>query len=1296
MKGFNHLQKIVALLILIILSFNLIPISDYFFIRPTDEDKEVIEKEGKSSNTGSFSSETRLLRDYLEDRNAPYQWVDISQTGTPVMLSDDDFQQVNMGMTFDFYDGSFTSIFICSNGMVAFGNNTFDLWEYTNQQFPSNNYALFIALLWDDLNPDDGGNIYYQKLNNPTRFVVSWVNVPHYEFGGQNTFQVILYAGSGVISINYQQLNNQNSPTVGLNHGNGIHFNMPFFNQNPAAPSGLRFFITIPPIPDGVSFRDPNIYTTTCYAEYHPYVLAVNLTTYEGLDDISDLQINVDYNNTNITLGFNGTDNVFYKTNDPGGHIRLLDTSSYRNDGVDKWWLYFNVSFNFSFPHEDQVDCMVVSSGKCGITINTWFSSVLRVENDLEFQGSLDLTGEHQGTLGDGDWVRGGEKILVSGLKVAYEDTSNLYPHNEHFDVVVRDRGGNEWFRNESSGEEISLNITARNESDIHEEYEISIVNIPGEGECAWDLTFPVKVDADSPVSPPELVCHAGSYKSKETEYTNETKAFVTWEPVEDFGSGLKGYYISQVNNSGTTNGSFTTDTEMEVGGLEEGGVDIYVWCEDNVGNIGLPSGADIFVDRTVPVFRNLTPSDGSWHNDNEVAFSVEIWDEGGSGVDVSKVEYSVALEGGGSFAFWIPVWLENTGDVLVPSVNQPFTEGEENYVKWRAKDMAGNGFVESFPINIKVDTIPIEFGTELTGQEAWYNSKEIMSTITVSDHGSGVNISSLEARTSTSGNDDFGEWITIEAENVTEMSEGEFEVTVTFPYKEGTDNYLMFRGTDMVGNPSAFSEKFNFKVDTTKVYFGEFVPDNGTYSNEREVECFIEIFDDGIGVDPHSVQFSVSSKGAEEEHFDQWKKVPNVVPGNPAQVLMKIEFEWGNDSYIRFKADDLLGAGHVVSESYRIWINSRPEAVISSPSTDMELWSHIEVLFEAVNSSDEDGDNLTYYWTSNVTRNESLGSGSVLRAKLVQGKHLITVHVSDGHGYNVTGEVRITVLKKTEEKRDDGVLGGLGGKGSLFMWLLFGIGLLLIIIIIVVLLLVRRKKKKEEKERGAKEKELDGKDFSMGPTGGPPGPMQHPPPRGLGGTGPGVTQSGAFPPPFAGPPGPPPSQQPPPQLPPSPFPAYALPAFTTEMGPQDLSAMALPPAPPGAQTPAENIDMNDLMKDLSMLAEGPISPAPTPEPEEKPAEPSPEPPAPDAPLAPWGMETPADAPADTPASAPEPASPEKPPGPDEIPTPPQQEATDVALTCHSCSQDYVASITETPVVVVCPHCSTEGRIDSL
>jgi len=77
-------------------------------------------------------------------------------------------------------------------------------------------------------------------------------------------------------------------------------------------------------------------------------------------------------------------------------------------------------------------------------------------------------------------------------------------------------------------------------------------------------------------------------------------------------------------------------------------------------------------------------------------------------------------------------------------------------------------------------------------------------------------------------------------------------------------------------------------------------------------------------------------------------------------------------------------------------------------------------------------------------------------------------------------------------------------------------------------------------------------------------------------------------------------------------------------------------------------------------------------------------------------LATPESIPDTTPA--PEPAVPESTdPGqaaPEEAGAP--EGPGDVVLTCHSCGQDYIANIPEFPIIVVCPMCNTEGRIDSL
>ncbi len=1338
--------KCLAFIIIILLFANINLLWDRDDKEPDGSEPSVQVKEHRREHiTGTPSASystgaTRAVRNYLEDLNAQYNWIDISQTGTSIFLDDDDYREVNMGLTFNFYDTPFTSCRISSNGMIVFGN-TSDPWEYENVQFPSNVYSYYMAPLWDDLYPPEGGTICYKKLTNPERFVVSYLGVPHIDdWGGGgigNTFQVIMDASTGMITFNYQNLWGQNSPTVGLNMGDGTHFNMPFFNQNPPGlPRSLKFFITIPPVPDGMALRSANGYRNICYTEFQPYTLGINLTTYEGLNDISDLKIKLDYNTTNITLGFNGTYNKFYKNGDPEDHIHLLDTSSYRNDGIDKWWLYFNVTFNFTFPHEDKIDCLVRTSGKCGISLDYWFSNVFRVENDLMFQGIPSFEGEFQGVLNENDWIRGGEKISVSGLRVVYQDSADVVPADEHYDIKVFDKAGNHWWDNESSGEEVALNITARDESDTGEEYTITIENIPDAGVCAMDLIFPIKIDADDPEPPRNLLCHHKNFKNDETEYTNGTTAFVTWDAVEDTHSGLKGYYLSQLDNSGTQNGTFIEDTIKAVDNLKEGPAPVYVWCIDNVGNIGEASFSEIMVDRTGPVFTNLTPEDGAWHSSRNVEFSVEIWDRNGSGVDGTTVEYALSTEGPFDYSFWVPVWVEPGAEFVNPSLDYKFQEGADNYVKWRAKDMAGNGFVESPPVNIKIDTTYIDFAEELTEQVAWYKNRVVTTGIYVRDLGSGINLSSFQVRISTEGSTAFGEWMPVDVRNISEADienyragstglstddwddEGAYRITATFAYAEGVDNYIMFRGTDLVGNPFGSSEKFNLKIDTSPVYFGLFSPGEDEYANKQEVECFIEIMDDGSGVDPATVEYSVAmGAGGDSLSFGAWKTVLYVSPGKPTQVSLDIEFDWGRNNFIRWRADDIIGSGHNISPSYRIWVNSDPEPEISSPKDGFSSFDDVEILFDASNSTDLDGDALNFTWYTNLSGDVPLSTEVLFRGKLTPGHHLITLHVDDGHGNNMTSEIKVNVKPRADEGGD---LFGFSSDSTV-LWIIICLFVLVLIAVVLIFIFVVRKKR-----------DKDGNEQAQLPPPGSPVPPQgtpmeqerfHPP---LGDHG----EPRSFPPPqdyYATAPGVSTEMQtemlgPLPELTLSDHGEagqLALPA-AADGQPVESAALSTDGTSPGAadlvsHKPAEKEEpvpaKTTIKKRRKRVVKKPMAEMPKKTPsigealeawsldfEEKTsgtkpsAEPTSENVQPSSDVVDTGnVDTETvilDEEKATPAEAA--ASPE------DVAVDPKEEVKEVVLTCHSCSGDYAASITELPIIVVCPHCSAEGQIDSL
>ena len=532
--------------------------------------------------------------------------------------------------------------------------------------------------------------------------------------------------------------------------------------------------------------------------------------------------------------------------------------------------------------------------------------------------------------------------------------------------------------------------------------------------------------------------------------------------------------------------------------------------------------------------------------------------------------------------------------------------------------------------------------------------------------------------------------------------------------------------------------------MDTTHVYFGEFTPSEETYSNEREVECLIMISDDGSGVEGGSIEYSVSTSGPHEEEFGPWKKPPNVGIGEPTQALVFVEFDWGRSNYIMWRANDVIGTGYNISAPYRVWVNSKPEPVITSPETAMELWSHEPILLDGTNSTDADGDNLTFFWSSNVTGNGSLGNGSRVWVKLAPGKHRLTLYVADGHEYNVTDEVLLTVQKKKKDTN-----GGIfdlskGGSSGLLLFIILGAAFLLVVLIVLFLLIVRKrgkdKKAKEEPPAGVPTSQiLPPQPFPGGPAAGVPNFQG------------GASQPAAVPPvspvsTFQMPGGTTPQyalpqasgQQPIVQPATAPGQAggmgYMLPTFGTDEGKQDMTQLALPPAstataapmqtpisypgppgpPPGrgASSPAsvEKKDYKDLFMEIvppaidfsSLLPADDAAPATDATPPETGTVPDVDAPTPPAqPEVPKVPEEKAPAGIESALSGwsldPVPSTPPEPePAPEKVEENVEEKGQDVQLTCHSCSKEYVATIASFPVIVACPHCGTEGQIDSL
>jgi hypothetical protein len=140
-------------------------------------------------------------------------WVEVSNSGLGLLLSDDGAQALPLAFPFPFYDRVYSQVYVQANGFLSFGQAYGGSGYAANHCLPSiaaPNSAIFA--LWDDLDPSQGGRIAYRSTSD--YLAVEWRDVPH-KSGGTSTFQLVLLP-SGQVRINYGATIQTASATVGV------------------------------------------------------------------------------------------------------------------------------------------------------------------------------------------------------------------------------------------------------------------------------------------------------------------------------------------------------------------------------------------------------------------------------------------------------------------------------------------------------------------------------------------------------------------------------------------------------------------------------------------------------------------------------------------------------------------------------------------------------------------------------------------------------------------------------------------------------------------------------------------------------------------------------------------------------------------------------------------------------------------------------------------------------------------------------------------------------------------------
>lgn len=150
-----------------------------------------------------------------------YNWKNCSRTGWGPS-NDDGYTTVSVGFNFPFYNNSYSTVHIGTNGFLGFGS-TSGMYDYSPDAIPnSNDPDNIVAPLWTDLNPSRGGSIWYCRTTayGQQALVVNWVGVPYYYNTSPNTFQAVLLA-NGEIRFNYDYVASYRTYSTGVENQNG-------------------------------------------------------------------------------------------------------------------------------------------------------------------------------------------------------------------------------------------------------------------------------------------------------------------------------------------------------------------------------------------------------------------------------------------------------------------------------------------------------------------------------------------------------------------------------------------------------------------------------------------------------------------------------------------------------------------------------------------------------------------------------------------------------------------------------------------------------------------------------------------------------------------------------------------------------------------------------------------------------------------------------------------------------------------------------------------------------------------
>ena len=222
--------------------------------------------------SGGGTCTDRIFADGFDGDVPPCQgartFIDITGTGTPLGLGDDDVVASTMPFSFDFYGTTSNQVCIANNGYLLFGSTfcpTFGF--FSNASLPFTGFSAPAMMpLWDDFASTSGDVYFDTRGTTPNRqFIIEWFDLVHFSGAANSdgaTFEVIL-SEDGTIQFEYSDVsytaftNTTSDPddcangvcaTIGLQNDTTLFNEFSAFEASITGDSGIKWTLTNPQV----------------------------------------------------------------------------------------------------------------------------------------------------------------------------------------------------------------------------------------------------------------------------------------------------------------------------------------------------------------------------------------------------------------------------------------------------------------------------------------------------------------------------------------------------------------------------------------------------------------------------------------------------------------------------------------------------------------------------------------------------------------------------------------------------------------------------------------------------------------------------------------------------------------------------------------------------------------------------------------------------------------------------------------------------------------------------------------